>query len=152
MVAAHAGKGFFATRPAGNPIPQRGQLRGDIAANFAEAHDANVIIGRRSLRIHLPDALALVGQRPVKATLKPQYAPQRVFKHTVTKIFIHHPAERNVAGENAGGQMVYAGRRGLDQLQLRRARQQLRVGKPAAGVLRLAGGGVLGQNRFHFRE
>jgi hypothetical protein len=68
-----------------------------------------------------------VGQRPVKATLKPQHAPQRVLEHPVTEIFIHHPAERNSRWRKGYREMVYAGRRGLDNFN-RRARQQLGSG------------------------
>ena len=57
-----------------------------------------------------------MSQRPVKAALKPQHAPQRVFKHAVAKIIVNHPAERNIAGENAGREMIDAGGRCLDQL------------------------------------
>ena len=79
-------------------------------------------VGGGALGIELPGLGLLVGQRPVEMALKPQDAPQGIFEHAVAKIFIDHPAQRDLAGE-------------------------LRVREPAAGVLGVARRLVMGQKR-----
>ncbi len=146
-IAGDASQLLFTARPAGDPIAEAGQLVGDIAANFAEPHNADMEVGGGALGIELPGLGPLVGQRPVEMALKPQDAPQGIFEHAVAKIFIDHPAQRDLAGEQRGRQMIDPGGRGLDQLQPRRTGQQLRVREPAAGVLGVARRLVMGQKR-----
>lgn len=63
-------------------------------------------VGGGALGIELPCLGPLVGQRPVEMALKPQDAPQGIFEHAVAKIFIDHPAQRDLAGEQRGRQMI----------------------------------------------
>ena len=63
-------------------------------------------VGGGALGIELPGLGPLVGQRPVEMALKPQDAPQGIFEHAVAKIFIDHPAQRDLAGEQRGRQFL----------------------------------------------